>query len=153
MPGWAWRDGRDSRRALGNGYAPRRRRGWHDRGRRREGKREKRRSCLRRPHGIRRRLTGRPVFSYGRHMVCTRWPKGLLALAMRDATWINLFLSSSIAAFFIICSHTWMQPPRFDHICLSKSRQNQINLHVLYALVYARCRQCSLAWMSTLNCT
>ncbi|KAM0733764.1 hypothetical protein ACS0PU_012129 [Formica fusca] len=26
-------------------------------------------SCLRRPHGIRRRLTGRPVFSYGRHMM------------------------------------------------------------------------------------
>lgn len=38
MPGWAWRDGRDSRRALGNGYVPRRRRGWHDRGR--EEKRE-----------------------------------------------------------------------------------------------------------------
>lgn len=30
--------GRDSRRALGNGYAPHRRRGWHDRGR--EGRRE-----------------------------------------------------------------------------------------------------------------
>lgn len=29
----------------------------------------------------RRRLTGRPVFSYGRHMVCTRWPKGLAAAA------------------------------------------------------------------------
>lgn len=83
-----------------------------------EGKgREKRRSCLRRPHGIRRRLTGRPVFSYGRHMVCTRWPKGLLGLAStRRETWINLFLSSSSRI-----PH-YLRPPRFDRICLSKSR-------------------------------
>lgn len=63
-----WWGGRRPRRGLlGNGYAPPSSRAATTPGRREE----RSRGCLRRPHGIRRRLslTGRPVFSYGRHMV------------------------------------------------------------------------------------
>lgn len=58
----------------------------------------------------RRRLTGRPVFSYGRHMVCTRWPKGLAAAAAGTlrAEHLSLFESGSVRVFlfttnYIIC--------------------------------------------------
>jgi hypothetical protein len=82
---------RGGRSALGNGYAPHRRRRWHDRGR--EGKREAKellKEATRNPQTS--LLTGRPVFSYGRHMVCTRWPKHLRrrhGCGMRDKKYMN----------------------------------------------------------------